>query len=125
MDRIESKIKTNSPEFQENAAHMAELVETLKKEVATAQLGGSEASRERHKARGKMLARERIEALVDPNTPFLEFSPLAAHGMYDSPPAAGIVTGIGLVHGREAVIVSNDATVKGGTYYPPFAYITI
>jgi len=118
MDRIESKIKTNSPEFQENAAHMAGLVETLKKEVATAQLGGSEASRERHKARGKMLARERIEALVDPNTPFLEFSPLAAYGMYDSPPSAGIVTGIGLVHGRETVIVSNDATVKGGTYYP-------
>jgi len=118
MERIESKIKTNSPEFQENAAHMAGLVETLKKEVATAQLGGSEASRERHKARGKMLARERIEALVDPNTPFLEFSPLAAHSMYDSPPAAGIVTGIGMVHDREAIIVSNDATVKGGTYYP-------
>ena len=118
MDRIESKIKTNSPEFQENAAHMAGLVQTLKKEVATAQLGGSEAARERHKTRGKMLARERIEALVDPNTPFLELSPLAAHGMYDSPPSAGIVTGIGMVHGRETVIVSNDATVKGGTYYP-------
>ena len=118
MDRIESKIKTHSPEFQDNAAHMAALVDTLKKESAAARLGGPEASRERHKARGKLLARERIEALLDPNTPFLELSPLAAHGMYDNPPSAGIVTGIGLIQGRETVIVSNDATVKGGTYYP-------
>ena len=118
MDRIESKIKTHSSEFQDNAAHMSSLVETLQKEISAAQLGGPEASRERHKARGKLLAHERIEALIDPNTPFLELSPLAAQGMYDNPPSAGIVTGIGLIHGREAVIVSNDATVKGGTYYP-------
>ena len=118
MDRIESKIKTRSPEFQDNTAHMAALVDTLKKETAAARLGGPEASRERHNARGKLLARERIEALLDPNTPFLELSPLAAHGMYDNPPSAGIVTGVGLIQGRETVIVSNDATVKGGTYYP-------
>ena len=118
MDRIESKIKTRSPEFQANTAHMAALVDSLKKETAAARLGGPEASRERHKARGKLLARERIVALLDPNTPFLELSPLAAHGMYDNPPSAGIVTGIGLIQGRETVIVSNDATVKGGTYYP-------
>ena len=98
---------------------MAALVDSLKKELAAARLGGrTEASRERHKARGKLLARERIEALLDPNTPFLELAPLAAHGMYDNPPSAGIVTGVGLIQGREAVIVSNDATVKGGTYYP-------
>ena len=118
MDRIESKIKTHSSEFQDNAAHMTVLVDTLKKELAAARLGGPEASRERHKARGKLLAHERIEALLDPNTPFLELSPLAAHAMYDNPPSAGIVTGVGLIQGRETVIVSNDATVKGGTYYP-------
>ena len=118
MERIESKIKTHAPEFQDNTAHMTALVDTLKKELATARLGGPEASRKRHQARGKLLARERIEALLDPNTPFLELSPLAAHGMYDHPPSAGIVTGVGLIQGRETVIVSNDATVKGGTYYP-------
>ncbi|HJY81803.1 MAG TPA: carboxyl transferase domain-containing protein [Candidatus Binatia bacterium] len=118
MDRIESKIRTGSPEFQANAAHMAALVGRLKEELARARLGGPEEFRVRHKARGKLLARERIEALIDPNTPFLELSPLAAYGMYDDPPSAGIVTGVGLIHGREAVIVSNDATVKGGSYYP-------
>jgi acetyl-CoA carboxylase carboxyltransferase component len=118
MDRIESKIRTSSPDFQANAAHMAELVSTLKAETATARLGGPEEFRQRHKARGKLLPRERIEALIDPNTPFLELSPLASYGMYDNPPSAGIITGIGLIHGREAVIVSNDATVKGGSYYP-------
>ncbi|MGH7962540.1 MAG: carboxyl transferase domain-containing protein, partial [Candidatus Binatia bacterium] len=74
--------------------------------------------RKRHKERGKLLARERIDALIDRDTPFLEFSPFAGYGMYDDPPSAGIVTGIGLIHGREAVIMSNDATVKGGIYYP-------
>src|SRR6266404_1999256 len=118
MDRIESKIRTNSPEFQANAAHMTALVKKLKEESALARLGGPEEFRKRHKERGKLLPRERIEGLLDPNTPFLELSPLAAYGMYDNPPSAGIVTGIGLIHGREAVIVSNDATVKGGSYYP-------
>lgn len=118
MDRIESKIRTNSPEFQANAAHMATLVTKLKEEVAKARLGGSEDFRKRHKERGKLLARERIETLIDPNTPLIELSPLASYGMYDDPASAGIVTAIGMIHGREAVIVSNDATVKGGSYYP-------
>lgn len=119
MDRIESKIRTNSPEFQANADHMAELVRQLKDTLAAARLGGPEDFRKRHKERGKLLARERIEALIDPNTPFLELSPLAAHDTYDNPASAGIVTGIGMIHGREAMLVSNDATVKGGSYYPP------
>jgi acetyl-CoA carboxylase carboxyltransferase component len=118
MDRIESKIRTNSPEFQTNAAHMSALVSQLKEELTKVRLGGTEELRKRHKERGKLLARERIEALIDPDTPFLELSPFAAYGMYDNPSSAGIVTGIGLIQGRETVIVSNDATVKGGTYYP-------
>ena len=118
MDRIETKIQTGSADFADNTAHMHRLVEALKSKVTDAQQGGSLASRERHKSRGKLLPRQRIEALVDPETPFLELSPLAAHEMYDNPASAGIVTGIGLIQGREAVIVCNDATVKGGTYYP-------
>ncbi|MEW6106051.1 MAG: carboxyl transferase domain-containing protein, partial [Bacillota bacterium] len=110
MERIQSKIRTSSSEFQANAAHMTALVTRLKEELAMARRGGPEEFRARHKARGKLLARERIEALLDPQTPFLELSPLAAYGMYDDPPSAGIVTGVGLIHGREAVIVSNDAT---------------
>ena len=118
MDRIESKIKPGSADFRDNAAHLGALVERLNAELAAARAGGPPASRERHTARGKLLARERIDALLDPDTPFLELSPLAAHGMYDKPASAGIVTGVGLVEGRETVIVANDATVKGGTYYP-------
>lgn len=118
MDRIESKIKPGSTDFRDNAAHLSALVERLNAELAAARAGGPPASRERHTARGKLLARERIDALLDPDTPFLELSPLAAHGMYDKPASAGIVTGVGLVEGRETVIVANDATVKGGTYYP-------
>src|SRR6266704_1494515 len=107
MDRIDSKIRTNSSEFQANAAHMSALIGQLKEELAKVRLGGPEELRKRHKERGKLLARERIEALIDPNTPFLELSPLAAYGMYDNPLSAGIVTGIGLIQGRETVIVSN------------------
>lgn len=118
MDRIASKIRTDSPEFQANVEHMNGLVHELKERTKHARLGGSEESRQRHKARGKLLARERIEALVDPDTPLIELSPLAAYGMYDDPPSGGIATAIGLIQGREAIIVSNDATVKGGTYYP-------
>lgn len=118
MDRIETKIQTGSADFTDNTAHMHRLVEELESKLTKAQQGGSSKSRERHKSRGKLLARERIEALIDPDTPFLELSPLAAHEMYDNPASAGIVTGIGLIQGREAVIVCNDATVKGGTYYP-------
>ena len=118
MDRIESKIRTNTPEFQANVTHLQGLVTQLKEAIAKAQLGGPEEFRKRHKERGKLLARERIEALIDPDTPLLELSPLASYGMYDDPPSAGIATAVGMIHGREAVIVSNDATVKGGSYYP-------
>jgi len=118
MDRIESKIRTNTSEFQTNVEHMKGIVSKLKEAIAKARLGGPEEFRKRHKERGKLLARERIDALIDPDTPFLELSPLASYGMYDDPPSAGIATGIGMIHDRETVIVSNDATVKGGSYYP-------
>ncbi|EOM77517.1 methylcrotonoyl-CoA carboxylase [Rhodococcus rhodnii] len=99
-------------------AHVS-LVAKLRTALAAAALGGSERSRERHVARGKLLPRERVDALLDPGSPFLEIAPLAAHGMYDDEsPGAGIITGIGRVEGRECVVVANDATVKGGTYYP-------
>ena len=98
---------------------MRALVADLRGKLAQVARGGSEAARERHTSRGKLLPRERIDALLDPGAPFLELSPLAAHGMYDGDvPSAGIITGIGRVSGRECVIVANDATVKGGTYYP-------
>ncbi|EKF22959.1 carboxyl transferase domain protein [Mycolicibacterium hassiacum DSM 44199] len=98
--------------------HLA-LVDELRAKLATAALGGPERARERHVSRGKLLPRQRVDGLLDPGSPFLEFSPLAANGMYDDEcPGAGIITGIGRVSGRECVIVANDATVKGGTYYP-------
>src|SRR5246500_1792997 len=95
------------------------VVDELTTRLATAALGGNERARERHVSRGKLLPRERVDRLLDPGGPFLELSPLAANGMYgDDAPAAGIITGIGRVGGRECVVVANDATVKGGTYYP-------
>ncbi len=98
---------------------MRELVEDLRERTAQARLGGSPAARDKHTGRGKLLVRDRVDALLDPGSPFLELSPLAATGMYaDAVPSAGVVTGIGRVSGRECVIVANDATVKGGTYYP-------
>ncbi|SDO56220.1 3-methylcrotonyl-CoA carboxylase beta subunit [Nocardioides szechwanensis] len=98
---------------------MKELVADLRQRLATARLGGSEAARTKHTDRGKLLVRDRVDALLDPGSPFLELSPLAATGMYDDAvPSAGVVTGIGRVSGRECVVVANDATVKGGTYYP-------
>src|SRR5437867_2071255 len=98
---------------------MERLVEGLHAARARAAAGGPEEARRRHSARGKLLPRERIARLLDPGTPFLELSPLAAHGCYDDEaPGAGIVTGIGRIAGRECVLVANDATVKGGTYYP-------
>ncbi len=105
-----------SPEHEET--HRS-LVADLRAQLATAALGGSERSRARHVERGKLLPRDRVDTLVDPSSPFLELSPLAAHGMYDGDaPGAGMITGVGRVAGRECVIVANDATVKGGTYYP-------
>jgi len=119
MALIRSNVRPSSPEFQANAARMRGLVDELRAVTSRAALGGSEAARAKHVARGKLLARERIQLLLDPGSPFLEFSSLAAHGMYgDEVPGAGLVTGIGLVSGRECVVVANDATVKGGTYYP-------
>ena len=98
---------------------MRRLVNELEQKTAKAALGGPESSRTRHAGRGKLLPRERVEQLVDPSSPFLELSPLAADGMYDGEaPAAGVITGIGRVSGRECVIVCNDATVKGGAYFP-------
>jgi 3-methylcrotonyl-CoA carboxylase beta subunit len=95
------------------------LVADLSEKLAAVARGGSERARQRHVDRGKLLPRDRVDALVDPSSPFLELSPLAAYGMYDDEaPAAGIITGVGRVSGRECVIVANDATVKGGTYYP-------
>ena len=116
MGIIESKINPRSQDFADNADHMNALVEDLKSQVQRISAGGGQRYQERHKARGKLLPRERIDALIDPGTPFLEFSQMAAHDMYggDDVPAAGI----GRVEGQECVIVANDATVKGGTYYP-------
>src|SRR5882672_12316465 len=102
-----------------NRAAMQELVAELRSKLDTIKKGGGEAAVKRHKERGKMFVRERIEAVIDPDTPFLEFSALAANGMYhDEAPSAGLVTGIGMIHGHQTVIVANDATVKGGTYFP-------
>ncbi|HEX3808962.1 MAG TPA: carboxyl transferase domain-containing protein [Rhizomicrobium sp.] len=119
MTAIKSSIATTSSAFKANAEAMEKLVAELKDKMATAALGGDERSRKRHTDRGKLLPRARVERLVDPGSPFLELSPLAAGGMYDGDiHAAGIITGIGRVEGRECAIVCNDATIKGGTYYP-------
>jgi acetyl-CoA carboxylase carboxyltransferase component len=119
MDVIESNIDTSSKDFKENFTRYESLVKDLKEKVALISLGGGKKNIKLHKSRNKMLARERIEALIDPNSPFMEFSTCAAINMYDNAaPGAGIVTGIGTVHGGEVVIIANDATVKGGTYFP-------
>src|SRR5579863_10531256 len=118
MPIIESQIDLRSADFQSNAAHLRAAVDDLKKQMAATALGGGDKARSKHTERGKLLPRERVRALLDPGSPFLEFSALAAHGMYDgAAPGAGIVTGIGRVHGIEVVVVANDATVKGGTYF--------
>ncbi len=117
--RLTSELDPRSDMFRANAAAMADLVADLRTKAAKIAEGGGEASRKRHVSRGKLLPRERVEALLDPGTPFLELSQFAAYGMYgDEVPAAGLITGIGRVAGRECVVVCNDATVKGGTYYP-------
>jgi 3-methylcrotonyl-CoA carboxylase beta subunit len=108
-----------SDTYARYAGHHAKLIDDLNAELATARLGGPEKARQRHTERGKLLPRERVDALLDRGSPFLELSPLAAHGLYDGEaPSAGIITGVGRVAGRECVVVANDATVKGGTYYP-------
>jgi 3-methylcrotonyl-CoA carboxylase beta subunit len=116
---ITSNVDTASPEFRANQSAMRALIAELERQRAAAAGGGPPRARERHLARGKLLPRDRVMTLVDPGAPFLELSPLAANGMYeDAIHAAGIITGIGRVAGRECVIVCNDSTIKGGTYYP-------
>ena len=124
MPVLETQLNARSADFQANAMAMRTLVADLNAQVAKAQDGGGEVARARHTARGKLLPRDRVQMLLDPGTPFLELSPLAALGMYpdrdgsDSAPCAGVIAGIGRVSGVDCMIVCNDATVKGGTYYP-------
>jgi 3-methylcrotonyl-CoA carboxylase beta subunit len=119
MSRLRTLVDTKNEAFAENAERFGDLMDGLHEHSAGARRGGGEKARRRHRERGKLPVRERIERLLDPGTAFLELSPLAAFGMYDGRvPAAGIVTGVGRVSGREVMIVANDATVKGGTYYP-------
>ena len=119
MSVLTSQVQTRTDEFRANAARMRALVAELREKTAHASLGGPEAARKKYKSREKLFVRERIDLLVDAGAPFLEFSPLAANGMYGGEvSSAGIVTGIGPIAGQECVIVANDATVKGGTYFP-------
>jgi 3-methylcrotonyl-CoA carboxylase beta subunit len=119
MPAIKTKLDTGSEAFRANAEHHRALAADLREKVARVTEGGGPEAQRKHAARGKLLPRDRVRALLDPGSPFLEFSQLAAFGLYgDEAPAAGIITGIGRVEGREVVVVANDATVKGGTYYP-------
>ncbi|MEO9118963.1 MAG: carboxyl transferase domain-containing protein, partial [Solirubrobacteraceae bacterium] len=119
MRVLGSEARPGTDEFRANLAANEALCADLRSELDRVIAGGGERARERHLSRGKLLPRDRVDRLLDPGTPFLELSPLAAHGLYDDQaPGAGIITGIGRVSGRECVIVANDATVKGGTYYP-------
>ena len=119
MPAIRSRLDTGSEAFGQNAGHHRALAQDLRERVARVAEGGGAEAQRKHAARGKLLPRERVRALLDPGSPFLEFSQLAAFGMYgDDAPSAGIITGLGRVEGREVVVVANDATVKGGTYFP-------
>src|SRR5579863_5400434 len=119
MPPLATSLDPRSEAFRANAAAMRAAVDDLRAKTETIALGGDEASRQRHLGRGKSLPRERVRMLLDPGSPFLEFSAFAAHGMYEGEvPVAGIVTGIGRISGQECVVVANDATVKGGTYFP-------
>jgi 3-methylcrotonyl-CoA carboxylase beta subunit/propionyl-CoA carboxylase len=119
MDRLDTRVRVDSTEFQNNRDRMAQLLAELKQRTDLVRQGGGERYLQRHRSQGKLPVRERIDRLVDPGSPFLELSALAGWDMYDGEaPGAGLVTGIGRVSAREVVIVGNDATVKGGTYYP-------
>src|SRR5512134_2480759 len=119
METLSSSIDSSSPDFQQNSQYHKSLADELKQRLAKVREGGGEKYRKRQEAQGKLFVRERIERLLDPNSPFLELSALAATDLYDNEgPGAGIVTGIGRVSEREVMIVANDATVKGGSYYP-------
>ena len=117
MQVLKSNIRTDSEEFKQNEKNFLALMAQYREAMSASMQGGGESAVAKHKKRNKLLARERIDLLIDPNTPFLELSPMAAYGTYNNDfPSAGIITGIGVIQGREAVIVANDATVKGGTY---------
>ena len=119
METIASQIQTSSQQFKDNSTRMTRLVEELREHLGSARQGGGPQAHERHARLGKMAVRDRVSGLLDTSTAFLELSPLAAHAMYDGEaPGAGLVTGIGRVAGREVLVVANDATVKGGTYFP-------
>jgi len=119
MSQLSTQLNSRSEAFQANATAMRALVDDLRAQFAAVEAGGGEVARKRHTGRGKLLPRERVAQLLDPGTPFLELSPMAAHGMYNGDaPGAGLVAGIGRVNGVDCMIVCNDATVKGGTYYP-------
>ena len=119
MSKITSKVNKNSEGYRENYAYHSELAEELHTRMADAITGGRDHLIDRHRKRGKLLPRERIDLLVDPGTPFLEFSTLAAYNQYGGRVhSAGVVTGIGIIHGMHCMIVANDSTVKGGAYYP-------
>src|SRR3954462_1616503 len=119
MPAIKSQINPRSAEFRANAERMQSVVKDLRETVAKVSLGGDEEARERHLKRGKLLPRERVRSLLDPGSPFLEIGQLAAWAMYTGDVhSASMICGIGRVSGRECVIVANDATIKGGTYYP-------
>lgn len=117
---LDGAVDTTSAEYGRNYAANTALASQLRERVDKIRLGGDEKARQKHKERGKLLARERVEGLIDPGSPFLELSQFAGYGLYgtEEVPAGGIITGIGRIHGRECIIVANDATVKGGTYYP-------
>ena len=119
MPVLESRVDTGSAEYDENRRHFEALEADLARRLAASRAGGGEDALRRHRDQGKLLVRERLERLLDPDTPFLEIGALAAHGLYDgAAPGAGLLTGIGRVSGREVMVVANDATVKGGTYFP-------
>ena len=119
MTILRSAANPGSDEFRANLEANQALADDLRAQLQRVAAGGGERARQRHADRGKLLPRDRVDRLLDPGAPFLELSPLAAHGLYDDEaPGAGIITGIGRVSGRECMIVANDATVKGGTYYP-------
>ncbi len=119
MAQIRSQLNPKSAAFEANAKAMKALVDDLRVQVSQVALGGGQAARDKHSARGKLLPRDRIQMLIDPGTPFLELSPLAALNIYNNDaPCASLITGIGRINGQECMIVCNDATVKGGTYYP-------
>src|SRR5258706_13634268 len=119
MEPLQTHLDSSSPDFKQNAERIQGLVGELNERLAAARLGGGPKYLARHREQGKVPPRDRIAALLDPDTPFLELSPLAANGMYDDEaPAAGMVTGIGRIQGREGLIIANDATGKGGAYFP-------